>query len=83
MPPKELSPKEFEQLNKQFFTTAHKKGIGVLQTNLSEEEINRDIKKIFDQLDEEGGEYIHTLEVKHDDGGGKRYLIHRDNVGHE
>jgi hypothetical protein len=60
------------------------RGIGVLQTSLSEEEISRDIKKIFDDLDKQGYEFIHTLEVIPDDGGdGKRYLIHRDYVGHE
>jgi hypothetical protein len=59
------------------------RGIGVLQTSLSEEEISRDIKKIFDDLDKQGYEFIHTLEVIPNDGSSKPYFIHRDSVGHE
>ena len=75
MPAKELSPEEFEKLSKHIFTTEHKAGTGVLQTNLSEEEIDRDMKKIFDDIDKQGHEYIHTLEIIPDDGS-KPYFIH-------
>ena len=79
MPAKELSPKEFEELSKQIFAMEHRKGIGIIKTNLSEEEISRDIKGIFEDIDKQGYQYIHTLAVIPDDGS-KQYFIHRDNV---
>lgn len=79
MPAKEISPEEFEEISKHILTTEHKKGIGDLTTNLSEEEISRDIKKIFDGIYNQGYEFVHTLEVIPDDGS-KPYFIHRDNV---
>lgn len=81
MPAKELSPKEFEELSKHILTTDHKKGIGAMQTNLSEKQITRqDIRYMFEYIDQQGREYIHTIEIRSDDKSSKPFFIHRDSL---
>ena len=67
---KELSAKEFEESSKLILYT--------YTSAVSEEEINADIKRQFEQLDD----IIQILEIRPDDGS-KPYLIHRDSIGHE
>jgi hypothetical protein len=52
-----------------------------MQTNLSEEQITKqDIKNMFEYIDKQGYEYIHTLEIIPDDKSKEHYFIQRDNI---
>ena len=77
MPARELGPEELEELSKHILDTEHKKGIGIMQTNLSEL-TDTDVKNMFYYIDKQGYEFIHTLEVRPDDGS--KYFIHRDSM---
>ena len=75
MPRKLMDKKDWADLSRHM----HNRGIGELQTNLTEEELSRELKKTFEEIAELGYSHIHTLKVCPSDGR-EPYMVHIDDV---